>query len=73
MVLTTLIGLGFGLVYFVGQRNLWAPILTHGGYDTVALLVVFSNGDRLLLSGQTAAFSAPDVSIGLLCVTATMT
>jgi uncharacterized protein len=43
VVLSGLIGLGFSLVYLATRRNLWAPILTHGLYDTVGFLVLFAN------------------------------
>lgn len=34
-------GLVFGALYLVCGRNLWAPIIAHGVYDTVALLLIF--------------------------------
>jgi len=48
MILTGVIAVGFGLVYLVSGRNLWAPILTHGFYDTVGFLFVFLGWDRLI-------------------------
>jgi hypothetical protein len=38
---STYSGLVLGAVYLLSGRNLWAPILTHGIADTVALFVVF--------------------------------
>ncbi|MDQ5844471.1 MAG: CPBP family intramembrane metalloprotease [Acidobacteriota bacterium] len=34
-------GLVYGALYLSSGRNLWAPIITHGVYDTVALLLAF--------------------------------
>jgi membrane protease YdiL (CAAX protease family) len=48
MILTGLIGLGFGLVYFASKRNLWPAILTHGLFDTLSFLVVFLSWDKLI-------------------------
>lgn len=47
MVLTGLVGLAHGLLV-LATRNLWVAILTHGVYDTIAFLLVFSGQDRLL-------------------------
>jgi membrane protease YdiL (CAAX protease family) len=41
VIITGVLGGGFGLVYLVAQRNLWAPILTHGLFDTVAFVVLY--------------------------------
>jgi CAAX protease family protein len=46
MILTGIIGFFFGLVYLFSNRNLWASILTHGLYDTVAFIMLF-NGFNL--------------------------
>jgi len=48
MILTGVIAVGFGLAYLVSGRNLWAPILTHGFYDTIGFLFVFLGWDRLI-------------------------
>lgn len=48
MILTGVIAVGFGLVYLASGRNLWAPILTHGFYDTIGFLFVFLGWDRLI-------------------------
>jgi len=34
-------GLVYGALYLWSGRNLWAPILAHGVYDTVALALIF--------------------------------
>ncbi|HEY0004362.1 MAG TPA: CPBP family intramembrane glutamic endopeptidase [Pyrinomonadaceae bacterium] len=34
-------GLIYGALYLWSGRNLWAPIVAHGAYDTVALLLIF--------------------------------
>ncbi len=34
-------GLVYGALYLWSGRNLWAPIIAHGVYDTVALLLIF--------------------------------
>jgi membrane protease YdiL (CAAX protease family) len=34
-------GLVYGALYLTSGRNLWAPIIAHGAYDTVALLLIF--------------------------------
>jgi len=41
MIITSIIGLCFGLIYLNSKRNLWPSILTHGLYDTVAFLFLF--------------------------------
>jgi membrane protease YdiL (CAAX protease family) len=48
-LVTAVIGFGFGLTYFAARRNLWAPILTHGLYDTVGFVLIFLSWDQLLL------------------------
>jgi membrane protease YdiL (CAAX protease family) len=50
MILTCLIGFCFGLIYLNSNRNLWPSILTHGLYDTVAFVMVYSgyNLDQLI-------------------------
>jgi membrane protease YdiL (CAAX protease family) len=52
VILTAIIGLGLGLTYFAAGRTLWAPILTHGLYDTVGFVVVYLSWDQLLLPGS---------------------
>jgi membrane protease YdiL (CAAX protease family) len=49
IILTGVIGLYFGLIYLKFNHNLWPSILTHGLYDTVAFIMVFSgfNLDQL--------------------------
>jgi len=49
MILTGIIGFCFGLIYLYSNHNLWPGILTHGLYDTVAFVMVFSgyNPDQL--------------------------
>ncbi|TMI89257.1 MAG: CPBP family intramembrane metalloprotease [Bacteroidetes bacterium] len=49
MILTSIIGFCFGLIYLMSKRNLWPSILTHGFYDTVAFVFMFSgiNLDQL--------------------------
>jgi uncharacterized protein len=41
MILTGIIGCCFGLIYLKNKQNLWANILAHGFYDTVAFVIVF--------------------------------
>ena len=41
MIDNVLAGLVYGALYLRGGRNLWAPIIAHGVYDTVALLLIF--------------------------------
>ena len=38
---STYSGLVLGAAYLVAGRNLWAPVLTHGIVDTIAIFVVF--------------------------------
>ncbi|GAA4855539.1 type II CAAX endopeptidase family protein [Luteimonas vadosa] len=38
---TGYVGLGLGLLYLAGGRNLWLPILVHGVYDTVGLTLIY--------------------------------
>ena len=38
---STYSGLVLGAAYLVAGRNLWAPVLTHGIADTIAIFVVF--------------------------------
>jgi membrane protease YdiL (CAAX protease family) len=35
-------GLVYGAVYLLAGRNLWAPIIAHGVYDTVGLAFIYS-------------------------------
>jgi len=37
-----LTGVLLGVLYLVGKRNLWWPILTHGAIDTLGILLIFS-------------------------------
>jgi membrane protease YdiL (CAAX protease family) len=37
-----LTGVLLGVLYLVGRRNLWWPILTHGAIDTVGFLLIFT-------------------------------
>ncbi|HMF15526.1 MAG TPA: type II CAAX endopeptidase family protein [Gemmataceae bacterium] len=46
VIITGVLGAGFGLVYLVARRNLWAPILTHGLFDTVAFVVLYVTLNR---------------------------
>ncbi len=39
---TFLAGVLLTLLYFLGKRNLWLPILTHGIIDTVGFLLIFA-------------------------------
>ena len=41
MFATGISGLVFGLLYLTTGRNLWAPILAHGTYDTIGFLLIF--------------------------------
>jgi membrane protease YdiL (CAAX protease family) len=41
VIVNTSAGLVYGAVYLWGGRNLWAPIIAHGMYDTVGLLLIF--------------------------------
>ena len=42
MIVTGIIALCFGLIYLTNRRNLWPGILTHGIYDSVAFILLFS-------------------------------
>ncbi|MGA3014549.1 MAG: CPBP family intramembrane glutamic endopeptidase [Bacteroidales bacterium] len=42
MILTGIIALCFGSIYLTNNRNLWPGILTHGIYDSIAFILVFS-------------------------------
>lgn len=42
IVIATMISFGYGTIMQLGGRNLWPAILTHGVYDTVAFVLVFS-------------------------------
>jgi len=46
MILTALIGGLYASVYLLTGRNLWAPILIHGLYDSFAFVVLFLGLDR---------------------------
>jgi len=39
---TALAGFVLGLLYLLGRRNLWLPILAHGIIDTVGFLLIYS-------------------------------
>jgi uncharacterized protein len=41
VLLTAAVGLGFGVVYRMARRDLWAAILTHGLFDTASFAIVF--------------------------------
>lgn len=41
VIATALSGLIFGLLYLWSGRNLWAPIIAHGVYDTVGFVLIF--------------------------------
>jgi membrane protease YdiL (CAAX protease family) len=41
IIITGVLGAGFGLVYLMAERNLWAPIVTHGLFDTTAFLFLY--------------------------------
>ena len=41
IIITGIMGLGFGAVYLLNQRNLWYSILTHGLYDTIGFILVY--------------------------------
>jgi membrane protease YdiL (CAAX protease family) len=40
-VIAGFLAAGFGLVYLIARRNLWAPILTHGLFDTVGFIALY--------------------------------
>ena len=46
MILSTLVGLLYIGAYFINGRNLWAPNLIHGIYDTTAFFTIFLSLDR---------------------------
>ncbi|MCL2123637.1 MAG: CPBP family intramembrane metalloprotease [Desulfovibrionaceae bacterium] len=41
MLTAGFIAIGFSVIYLLNRRNLWASILAHGLYDTVAFLFVY--------------------------------
>ena len=41
MLVAGCIAVGFSVIYLANRRNLWASILSHGLYDTVALLFIW--------------------------------
>jgi membrane protease YdiL (CAAX protease family) len=41
VVVNVCAGFVYGGLYLMSGRNLWAPIIAHGVYDTVALLLIF--------------------------------
>ena len=41
ILINTAAGLVYGAVYLRAERNLWAPIIAHGVYDTVGLAFIF--------------------------------
>ena len=41
MLTAGFIAIGFSIIYLINRRNLWASILAHGLYDTVAFLFVY--------------------------------
>lgn len=41
VILAFVVGVLYCLVYFLNHRNLWAPILMHGLYDTFAFLILY--------------------------------
>lgn len=41
MIVTGLTGFLFAWLYFKTNKNLWAPILAHGIYDTIGFLMIF--------------------------------
>ena len=48
VILTGLVGFGVGALYLATNRNLWAAILTHGIYDTIGFVLVYTSWDRVL-------------------------
>ncbi|MBN2385503.1 MAG: CPBP family intramembrane metalloprotease [Anaerolineales bacterium] len=38
---TFLFGCGMAGLYLAGRRNIWLPVIAHGVYDTVALVLIF--------------------------------
>jgi membrane protease YdiL (CAAX protease family) len=53
IIMTGVIGFGYGLVFFAARRDLRAAILTHGLYDTVGFLVIYTSADKMLPKGTT--------------------
>ena len=41
IVITGIMGLGFGTVYLLKKRNLWFAIITHGLFDTAGFVLVY--------------------------------
>jgi hypothetical protein len=41
VIATGLSGLVFGVSYLASGRNLWAPVIAHGVYDTVGFALIF--------------------------------
>ncbi len=41
MITTGFSGLVFGIAYLVNGRNLWAPIIAHGVYDTIGFVLIY--------------------------------
>jgi len=41
MIITGITGFIFAWLFFATNRNLWAPILAHGIYDTIGFLMIF--------------------------------
>lgn len=46
MILTAGVGVLYALAYLLTGRNLWAPILIHGLYDSFAFIVLFAGLNR---------------------------
>jgi membrane protease YdiL (CAAX protease family) len=46
MILSAIVGLLYIGAYFITGRNLWAPILIHGIYDTTAFFAIFLSLDK---------------------------
>jgi membrane protease YdiL (CAAX protease family) len=47
MIMTAVIGFVMAVAYLRAGRNLWVPILAHGLYDTVGLLLVFFSMEEI--------------------------
>lgn len=41
MIVTGILAVGFGGVYLVTGRNLWAAVSTHGLHDTVGSVLLY--------------------------------
>ncbi len=41
MITTGFSGLIFGIAYLANGRNLWAPIIAHGVYDTIGFVLIY--------------------------------